>query len=261
MAIPSFYDIAPFPKGTFVNGHFVGTRLVECPSADIAANLAWLDTFPNNNWPYPFGGWSQTAPLTRAEVQPKPGSKVSGTPPTIDYDKAWIELVYDSREMLYVGGYYVHEEWLPGTQRLSSPRNRLLEWASDGEQILPGDVDLQIHAGYGVYRISLYRLLAAPASANMLVGKVNATRFQMATLGGSFAPGAMLCEGARIERGSPGSATSDWKQAHFEFRIRPEGWDSWWRSDMGRFEQIRIPGGSLLETQRPEIFSWTSLRT
>lgn len=266
MAGPAFTEIAPYPKGKFVNGDFIGERLLECDHADVASLLEWFDAYPNDVWPYPFGGWSQTALCTAAHVMPKPGirSIASTAPPLQNYAKAWIYLTYSTNQMMSVGGLHVWEGFYPGLHQVCLPRPVGLLWASDEMPILPGEARFDVFMPHGEYVIKNYKLATAPSNMPLLWGKVNATSYATATLGYWFGADTMLCAGATVLRGSPGAVTHNWKQAWYLFKINLAGWSKVWRSDIwdstnGHYESVLMPDGSPYEYPS-ESFQWTDLR-
>lgn len=260
MSAPAHSDVAPYPKGKFHNGRFIGYRRLECADSDIAAILDYYDTPPNDTWPYNFGGWSQTACLVGADVYPKPGIAVtSSTSPLIDYDKAWIDLVYDTGEMFSLSGYRIWEEVFPGVGVQSHGRPNFY-WA-DNTPYRHGDGGIAHRYALGTYKLAHYKLAAVPYSVLATWGKVNATNYNTATFGAPmiFPAGTMLCTGAYVSRGSPGTATRSWKQAIYKFQINGGGWNLVFRPDKNQYEPIYLPDGTQFLPQGTSTFTWTSL--
>ena len=260
MAAPDHYELAPYPKGKFQNGHFFGERLVECAGPDIASLLAHFDKPPNDTWPYPWGGWSQSALCYEAEVQPAPGGQVtSDGKPYINYGKAHIHLKYATKPMFDVGGYRLWEEVKAGLQAENAGRG-LLYWA-DNTPLSPGGVPIEWRRAALTYYISHFKLDASPASIATLTGCVNSSLYQTASLGYNFAPGTLLCWGADVSRGSPGALTSSWKQARWKFTYHPNGWNKIPRLETGQYEDVYKPNGQPWLAQTPAAFTYVTLRT
>ena len=265
MAAPLFFDTSPkdgesYPKGRFINGHFNGERLIECDPANIPAVLDWLDTFPNCLWPYKFGGWSQSAMLTAADIRPKPRSRVtSNDPQLIDFEKAWIWLTYSTDQMVNVAGIPVWEEIDPGLRPVPFSRSGVLRWASDSVPIQPGDVYIHSLIPAGTYRLNRYKLIAAPGILPYVWGRTNMNAYSTATLGYTFGPDCLLCTGAHVQRGSPGAASRQWKQANYTFMIHQEGWSKVLRPLTNQFEQILLPDGSPYLSQPRLDFNYITL--
>lgn len=261
MAAPDHFEVAPYPQGRFRNGHFTGERLVECASSDVAALLDWFDTYPNDLWPYPFGGWSETAMVTEADVDPKPGGKVeSSTKPLISYNRAYIKLKYSTEGMMNLGGYHFWEHMGGGLTRSPQPKPAGLLW-NDGTPLFPGEQDLSCWMAAGTYHINHFKLATAPSSISSLARCCNSAAYTTASLGLTFAPQTLLFAGAALERGSPGAVTHLWKMAKFTFHYNPNGWNNVWRPETGQFEAVYLPTGDRYYFQPPAVFTWTSLRT
>lgn len=261
MPAPDHFEVAPYPQGRFQNGSFHGERLVECAGTDVAALLDWFDTYPNDLWPYDFGGWSQSAMCVEAKVIPKPSTLVtSNSKPLMGYDKAWVYLQYSTASMFDVGGYRIWERLEPGLRHEGCDIVPWMRWMSDNALVFPNEAHLVKAIPSGEYRISHFKLAMAPSSLPNVWGKVNAGTYQTASLGYWFGAGTMLCVGATVERGSPGALTSNWKQAHYVFYIHPEGWNNVFRSQYSAFDAVKMPNGQPYFSQAPVGFTWTSLR-
>jgi hypothetical protein len=248
MPAPSHFEIAPFPKGTFKNGAFFGQRRVECASDDLATLLAYFDTYPNEYWPYNYGGLSQTALCIEATVYPKPGGKVtSSTTPLIDYGRAWIDLTYSTHGMRYVGGRYLWESFDAGLQPYPNLRPMGLLWGSDNQPILNAHISLQVP--HGTLKISQFKLAVSPPNLGTLMGCTNNASYTTSMLGYTFATDTLLYAGAHVERGSPGSLTSDWLQAHHVLLYNSIGWNKAWRVETNTFENVLLPTGAAWKPQ------------
>lgn len=260
MSAPDHYEVAPYPIGRFRNGHFTGTRRVECASGDVASLLAWFDSYPNDHWPYPFGGWSNTAVLTAAEVKPKANSKVtSSTKPLIDYERAWIDLTYTTEGMVYIGGLYVWETLRAGASNMPIPKPADLRWG-DGTPLLPGEQIAKKVLASSTYQITFYKLASTPTAILWLQdGCTNASAYITATQGLLFPAETMLCVGAELKRGSPGSATNLWKQCTYTFHINPYGWNNVWRAETNTWEAVYLPTGDRFLPQPPLSFQYINL--
>lgn len=263
-APPRYCEVAPYPICRYENGRFVGTRLLETAWEDVPALLEWLDTPPNNLWPYPCAGWASSAPVIRAEVRAKQGARPTVAGSTFArYETAQIELTYDTGKMMCImsGGipWFVHEEIKTTSEKVYAQRVEGLVWAYDERPISPYEVGIDIERGIVVYDITLFRLATTPSSLALLLDRVNESIYYTATLGITFAPGTMLCVGGSAERNSDGTLVRNLKQATYRFLVRSVDWNYLYRLEHASFEPVKLATGQAYIPYPPITFSWQSL--
>jgi len=247
-----YYEVNGFPQSNWQNGKFEAVRRVRTAWADRTNFILWIDTYPNNMYPYDEGppdAWVSsisTVPVARQgkeNYNPRSGSP--GDPRTYiieraTYLEAEITIRYNTETIGYLGGIKV-AEWIRPDTEMYKRDYSIFQW-SGGTLLREGESPT--HTLYTFqYVVKYLNIMAFPDWVQSNIGTCNTNTFWTYGLWSSFPPQTLLYQPPTIEATLTTGNVRTYNLTCY-YRYRPWSWNYHWRQDTQAWEPVYLLDGT-----------------
>lgn len=248
MAISVTYsEVDGWPKSRWENGEFVGDRRLRCAWGDRYTLISQLDTYPDNQWPYPDGPDDAIIRSVAIQGIGKQGASAG----LATYLKALLDVRYSTLGPRYVANHGLLIESLQPNVEAHERDHGLFRWDSNsGHPLREGEAPQQ-HLYFAEYVLDYRRALALPGEWLLSrIGSCNSNPVGTYLLGLIFPVETMLYVPPTIRTSwSLGGAVR--YDFTLRYKVHPVGWNYFWRQSTAQFERMYIGGGDGHYVQYP----------
>lgn len=247
----SFEEEDKFPRCTWENGVFVGTRRLICDWDDRDTLLMEIDTYPNNEWPYHDG--PSNALANKAAIEPL-GAQTNAAGTRADYDKARLTIQYTNAVRALDGGATLMSEWLDFYTQTRQLDEGLFRWDSNaGEPLRDGEAPHYALHGM-IYVARFHNVLAVPSWVTGRLQTCNENPVACLLLGLVFAPETLRYQPPKI-RTSVSLAGRSTVEVTTSYLHHPVGWNTFLREESGLWEPLYVAGGARYKPCTPMVYT------
>lgn len=243
----TFEEEDTYPRSTWQNGVFQGTRRLICDWDQRETLMYELDTWPNNRWPYNDG--PSEALAYRVGVEPF-GKQTNEAGRTASYNKAKLTVLYGNVVQSFDGGATFLSEWLDFYTEARELSHGIFRWTSNsGDPVRQAEAPHYALHGL-VYVARFHRMTNVPNWVLSRIGTCNSNPVAAIMLGLVFGAETMLYQAPKIRTSVRlgGLSTFD---VTTSYRFHPGGWNTFFREETGLWEAMYVAGGSRFKPYTP----------
>ena len=252
---PPFGEASGYPQSEWVEGEFRAVRKLIVVWDEIRDALDQLDTWPNQQYPYPEGTTDALArsakiyPMPRAEQVNAVGSEFA------EYRLGYIEVTYSTSGPQWYNGQLVDEELQPSAT-VHHIEHNILRWG-DGKPLADDSAGI-MRLEYGFdYIIHYPRVTVLPGWLMAMTGCVNSNTVVAPTLGLTFLPETLLYKGTTLKQ-KVGISGVRHQEIWVRFGIKsndfmPVTWNMAWRTSTAQPENVFLIAGGAQYKSYPAV--------
>ena len=238
-----FQEEHTFPRSTWTNGIFVGTRQLICAWSDRVTLLTELATWPNNKWPYPDGASTCLADRVASEGI---GAQTNApaTRALAEYSQARLTVRYTNAGPAgFDNGATLVSEYLRSSTEVQRLDEEQFRWDSNnGATLKYGEAPVLIHDEL-IYVVTFHQALAIPSATLTKIGTCNSNAVATWLLGLTFAAQTLKYQGATTQATFALGTGHQTYNVTYYYRFRPVGWNVFWRQTTAQYEPLYVKDG------------------
>ena len=247
-----FEELHTYPRVTWQDGIFVGTRKLSCAWDERDTFINEIDTWPNNEWPYDDG--PSDALANRVAIEPF-GRQTNEAGSLASYEKAHLTVQYTNAVRALNGGATLLSEWTEFYTETRELDEGLFRWDSNTGAYLR-DGEAPHYALHGLIYVARFHRVSPPLPGWVMgrIGSCNSNVVVSLLLGLAFAAETMLYQPPKV-RTTVSLGRLPTCEVTASYRCHPVGWNTFLREESGLWEPLYVAGGARYKPYTPMVYS------